>query len=301
MARSKGRTAISRAAETFATGLITASGWLAIIVLAAIAVFLVLNSLRALSEVGVSRIIVGTDWYPTSTPGKFGAAPLIVGSALVTCIALLVCVPIGLAAAIYLSEFVGRRFKEVAKAVIEFMAAIPSVVYGLVGVALVVPAVKRMFGLDSGLTALSGGIVLGIMALPTVVSISEDALHAVPSTLRHASLALGNTRWQTTYKVTIPAASSGIFAAVMLGLGRAIGETMAVLMLTGNAAVMPRSVLESVRTMTGTIAAEMGEVVQGGTHYSVLFVVGLVLFVTTFSINLAADVVLDKQRKRWGS
>ncbi|GAV30774.1 ABC-type phosphate transport system, permease component [Coriobacteriaceae bacterium EMTCatB1] len=298
--RSRGRTALSRAAETFAKGFITATGWLAIVVLAAIAAFLVWNSLRALGEAGLGRIVTGTDWYPTSSPGKFGAAPLIVGSLIVTLVALVVAVPVGLAAAVYLSEFAGRRLKEVSKAVIEFMAAIPSVVYGLVGVALVVPAVKRAFALDSGLTALSGGIVLGVMALPTIVSISEDALHAVPSSLRHASLALGNTRWQTTYKVTVPAASSGIFAAVMLGVGRAIGETMAVLMLTGNAAVMPRSLLESVRTMTGTIAAEMGEVVQGGTHYSVLFVVGLVLFAATFSINLAADLVLEKQRKRWG-
>jgi phosphate transport system permease protein len=259
------------------------------------------NSLRALDDIGIARIITGTDWYPTSSPGKFGAAPLIAGSMLVTGVALVVCVPVGLAAAVYVSEFAGRRLKEISKAVIELMAAIPSVVYGLVGVALVVPGVKKAFGLDSGLTALSGGIVLGIMALPTIVSISEDALHAVPSALRHASLALGNTRWQTTYKVTIPAASSGIFAAVMLGVGRAIGETMAVLMLTGNAAVMPRSVLESVRTMTGTIAAEMGEVVQGGTHYSVLFVVGLILFTMAFSINLVADIVLDKQRKRWAA
>ncbi|MCL4078612.1 phosphate ABC transporter permease subunit PstC [Coriobacteriia bacterium Es71-Z0120] len=300
-ARSNGRTAISRAAETFATGFITASGWLALFVLAAIAAFLVFNSVKALREVGLVRILTGTDWYPTSNPGKFGSLPLIAGSILVTGVALVTSVPIGLAAAVYLSEFGGRRLKEMAKAVIEFMAAIPSVVYGLVGVALVVPGVKQAFDLDSGLTALSGGIVLGIMALPTIVSISEDALRAVPSSLRHASLALGNTRWQTTYKVTIPAASSGIFAAVMLGVGRAIGETMAVLMLTGNAAVMPKGVLESVRTMTGTIAAEMGEVVQGGTHYSVLFVVGLVLFTVAFSINLGADIVLDKQRKRWGA
>jgi len=164
---------------------------------------------------------------------------------------------------------------------------------------VVIPLVKDVFALNSGMTALAGGIVLGVMSLPTVISISEDALHAVPFDLRQGSAALGNTRWQTTYKVTIPAASSGIFAAVMLGLGRAIGETMAVLMLTGNAAIMPTSVLESVRTMTGTIAAEMGEVVQGGLHYSVLFAVGLVLFVITFAINLAADLVLEGQRKRW--
>jgi phosphate transport system permease protein len=185
------------------------------------------------------------------------------------------------------------------KSVVEFMAAVPSVVYGLIGVAVLIPLVKDTFGLSSGLTALTGGLVLGVMSIPTVVSISEDALHAVPEDLRQGSAALGNTRWQTTHKVTVPAASSGIFAASMLGLGRAIGETIAVLMLTGNAAVIPGSVFDSVRTMTGTIAAEMGEVVQGGLHYSVLFAVGLVLFTITFSINLAADLVLERQRKRW--
>jgi len=210
-----------------------------------------------------------------------------------------VSVPLGVAAAVFISEFSGTGIKEVMKSIIEFMAAVPSVVYGLIGVAVVIPLVKDVFALDSGMTVLAGGIVLGVMSLPTVISISEDALHAVPFDLREGSAALGNTRWQTTYKVTVPSASSGIFAAVMLGLGRAIGETMAVLMLTGNAAIMPTSVLQSVRTMTGTIAAEMGEVVQGGLHYSVLFVVGLVLFVITFAINLAADLVLERQRKRW--
>jgi phosphate transport system permease protein len=179
------------------------------------------------------------------------------------------------------------------------MAAVPSVVYGFLGVAVLIPWVKTTFHLTSGMTALTGGLVLGIMSLPTVISISEDALHAVPDALRQGSLALGNTRWQTIYKVVVPSASSGIFAGVMLGLGRAIGETMAVLMLTGNAAIIPTNVFESVRTMTGTIAAEMGEVVFGGLHYSVLFSVGLVLFGITFAINLAADLVLERQRKRW--
>ncbi len=244
-------------------------------------------------------MLTGTQWYPTSSPGKFGLLPLVIGSLYVTGVALLVCVPVGIAAAVFISEFSGRVMKEVAKSVIEFMAAVPSVIYGLIGVAVLMPLVKSTFGLDTGMTALTGGIVLGIMSVPTVISISEDALHAVPVDLRRGAAALGNTRWQTTYKVTLPAASSGIFAAVMLGLGRAIGETMAVLMLTGNAAVMPQSVFESVRTMTGTIAAEMGEVVQGGLHYSMLFAVGLALFIITFAINLAADLVLERQRKRW--
>jgi phosphate transport system permease protein len=152
---------------------------------------------------------------------------------------------------------------------------------------------------NSGLTALTAGLVVGVMSLPTIISIAEDALHSVPKELRQGSLALGNTRWQTTYKVVVPSASSGIFAAVMLGLGRAIGETMVVLMLAGNSGLVAKSPLEPVRTLTGTIAQEMGEVVRGGTHYSVLFAMGLVLFTLTFLINLAADAVLENQRKRW--
>jgi len=297
--RRLGRTTSRRAAEAVVRALIYACGWVAIVILGAIAGFLLLNALKAIQEAGLATMLSGTAWYPTSDPGKFGMLPLVVGSLFVTGVALVVCVPVGVGAAVFISEFSSRRVKEAMKSVIEFMAAVPSVVYGLIGVAVLIPLVKQVFALDSGMTALTGGIVLGIMSVPTIVSISEDALHAVPADLRRGSAALGNTRWQTTYKVTLPAASSGIFAATMLGLGRAIGETMAVLMLTGNAAVMPGSVLESVRTMTGTIAAEMGEVVQGGLHYSVLFTVGLVLFVITFAINLAADVVLERQRKRW--
>lgn len=297
--RRPGRTTTRRAAEAVVRAVIYACGWLAIIILGAIALFLIWNSGRAFEEAGLWTMLSNTAWYPTSDPGKFGMLPLILGSLFVTGVALAVSVPVGVAAAVFISEFSGRRVKDVMKSIIEFMAAVPSVVYGLIGVAVVIPAVKDAFALSSGMTALAGGIVLGIMALPTVISISEDALHAVPFDLRQGSAALGNTRWQTTYKVTIPAAGSGIFAAIMLGLGRAIGETMAVLMLTGNAAIMPTSALESVRTMTGTIAAEMGEVVQGGLHYSVLFAVGLVLFAITFTINLAADLVLERQRKRW--
>src|SRR5574340_389323 len=297
--RTLGRATRRRVAEVVVRALIYACGWIAIVILAAIAVFLVWNSLPALRQVGLSTLLSGTKWYPTSDPGKFGLLPLVLGSLFVTGVALLVCVPVGVGAAVFISEFSDRRTKEAVKTVIEFMAAVPSVVYGLIGVAVLIPLVKQAFQLSSGMTALTGGVVLGVMAIPTVVSISEDALHAVPMDLRRGSAALGNTRWQTRHKVTLPAAASGIFAATMLGLGRAIGETMAVLMLTGNAAVMPTGILESVRTMTGTIAAEMGEVVQGGLHYSVLFVVGLVLFSITFAINLVSDLVLERQRKRW--
>jgi phosphate transport system permease protein len=173
------------------------------------------------------------------------------------------------------------------------------VVYGLIGFALVVPLIKEQFQIATGLTALAGGLFLGLMSIPTVISISEDALHSVPRQLRQGSLALGNTRWETIRKVVVPSASSGVFAAVMLGLGRAIGETIAVLMLVGNSARITASPLEPVRTMTATIAAEMGEVVQGGLHYSTLFAIGLILFTITFVINLAADIVLERQRKRW--
>ena len=297
--RGFGRPAFRRAAEAAVAVVIRLMGWVAIVVLAAIAVFLLVNSFAAISTVGLVPMLTGTSWYPTSTPPQFGMVPLIAGSLLVTAIAVILSVPVGVASAVYVSEFAPRWLKEPMKSVIEFMAAVPSVVYGLLGLAFVVPAVAKGFGQASGLSALAGGVVLSLMALPTIISISEDALHAVPDGLRQGSLALGNTRWQTTYKVTLPAASSGVFAAIMLGVGRAIGETMAVLMVTGNAAVIPTSVFDSVRTMTGTIATEMGEAVQGGEHFSVLFTIGLVLFAITFAINFAADVVLEKERQRW--
>lgn len=297
--RRTGRPALRRAAEPAVRTLIQISGIAAIVILAAIFVFLVINAGRSLSEVGLWSMVSGTDWYPTSKNAQFGFLPAEVGSLWVTFVALLGCVPLGVAAAVYISEFAGPRIKEVAKSTIEFLAAVPSVVLGLLGITLLVPRVRVWFGLDTGLTALSAGIMVGIMCLPTIVSIAEDALHAVPRDLRTGALALGNTRWQTTYKVVIPAASSGIFAAVMLGLGRAIGETMVVLMVAGNAGIIPMTPFESVRTMPGTIAGEMAEVVQGGLHYSVLFTMGLVLFAMTFVVNLLADIVLERQRRRW--
>jgi phosphate transport system permease protein len=295
----RGRPGFSRAADAVVRRAIAACGWLAIAILGAIFVFLLLNSVKAIQETGLMKMISGTDWYPTSEPPKFGFLPSEVGSLWVTGVALLLAVPIGIAAAVYLSEFAKGRFKDIAKSIVEFMAAVPSVVLGLLGVAYLAPVVQRTFNLESGLTALTAGLVVGVMTLPTIISISEDALYSVPAAMRQGSLALGNTNWQTTYKVVLPAASSGIFAAVMLGMGRAIGETMVVLMLAGNSGLIPRSPLEAARTMTGTIAQEMGEVVRGGQHFSVLFAMGLVLFAITFVVNLAADVVLERQRKRW--
>ena len=295
----RGRLGFSRAADAVVRRAIAACGLIAIVVLGAIFAFLLVNALKAIREVGLGAMIAGTDWYPTTEPPIFGFLPSEIGSLWVTGVALLLAVPIGIGAAVFLSEFAKGRFKEIAKSVVEFMAAVPSVVLGLLGLAYVAPLISKTFRIDSGLTALTAGLVVGIMSLPTIISIAEDALYSVPKELRQGSLALGNTNWQTTYKVVVPAASSGIFAAAMLGLGRAIGETMVVLMLAGNSGLIPNSPLQAARTMTGTIAQEMGEVVRGGTHYSVLFAMGLVLFAITFVINLAADVVLERQRKKW--
>jgi len=295
----RSRPTLSRAADVVVRRLIALSGWVAILILAGIFVFLTISSMRAFREVGIGAMLAGTDWFPTSDPPSFGFLPSEVGSLWVTFVALLLSVPIAIAAAIYLSEFANGRFKEIAKSVVEFMAAVPSVVLGLLGLAFVVPWVRTFFDLSSGLTAFAAGLMVGVLCLPTIISISEDALHAVPDDLRKGSLALGNTRWQTTYKVVVPAAGSGIFAAVMLGLGRAIGETMVVLMMAGNSGLIIQTPFEAARTLTGTIAGEMAEVVRGGLHYSVLFAMALVLFVITFLVNLAADYVLEKQRQRW--
>ncbi len=294
-----GRLRRRRVVEAAGRGVITIAGWAAILLLAAIAAFLGLNALQALRRVGLWSMVAGNSWYPTSDPAAFGFLPAEGGSLWVSMVALMFCVPLGVTTALFISEFAGRRLKEIAKSVVELMAAVPSVVLGLIGIALLVQPIKRLFNLPTGLTALTAGLMVGLMCLPTIVSIAEDAMHAVPSDLRHGSYALGNTRWQTAYKVVLPSASSGIFAAVMLGMGRAIGETMVVLMLAGNSGLVPSSPFESARTLTGTMAGEMGEVVFGGMHYSVLFAMGLLLFGATFIINLAADVLLERQRKRW--
>jgi len=299
--RRLGRIRVARATESAVRFGITASGWAAIAILTAIAVFLTYNAWQALAspQAGFLKMISGTEWYPLSNPPKFGFLPYVIATLRVTGVALAVAVPLGLAAAVFISEFANRRVKGIARSVVEFMAAVPSVVYGLLGVYVVGPFVKDIFRMPSALSALSAGLVLSLMALPTIIAISEDAMHAVPKDLRYGSLALGNTRWQTAYKVVVPAASSGVFASVMLGMGRAIGETMVVLMVAGNSMETTWSLATSARPLTSVIAGEMGEVVQGGLHYSALFVVGLTLFVITFLINLAADMVLERQRQRW--
>ena len=208
-----------------------------------------------------------------------------------------IAVPLGVACAMYLAEVAPPAVREILKPTIEVLAGIPSVVVGFLGLLILAPAVKQLFGLPTGLTGLTGAILLALMALPTIISIAEDALAAVPGEYRLGALALGATRWQALRGVVVPAARSGIIAAVMLGIGRAIGETMTVMMVTGNAAVLARTLLQPVRTMTATIAQEMGETVQFSSHYYALFGIGLALFLITFAINLVADIALHRSAR----
>ena len=245
--------------------------------------------------IGIPEFLFGKHWYPISEPPQLGILPLILGSLWVTFGATVISVPLGVACAIYIGEIAPGWLKEILKAGVELLAAIPSIVLGFIGLVTLVPLVKKVFHLPTGLTAISGSIMLAFMAMPTIVSIMEDALNTVPRGYREGSFAMGATQWQTIRRIVLPSASSGIIAAVMLGIGRVIGETMAVMMITGNAAVIPKSFFEPVRTMTATIAAEMGETVQGSEHYFALFAIGIVLFVITFVVNLLADLSLHRK------
>jgi len=273
-------------------------GILAIVFVVLIFGFLLKEGFAFLKDFGIARFITGKFWYPTSTPPQFGILSLIVGSALVTLGACIIAVPLGIMAALYISEIAPKGVRDILKSIVELMAAIPSVVIGFVGMVTIVPAVRIMFDLPTGLTAFTGSIMLAFMAMPTIVTISEDAIRSVPWAYKEGALALGATRWQTIRRIVLKAAMPGIIAAVMLGMGRVIGETMAVMMITGNAAQIPHSIFEPVRTMTATIAAEMGETVRGGMHYRALFTIGLVLFVITFIINFMADLFLGKSKRK---
>ena len=240
-------------------------------------------------------------WYPTFA--IFGTLPLILGSLLVTLVAICIALPLGVATAVFMREVAPRWVREILKPIIEVLAGIPSVVLGFFGMTMVAPLVREALGAPTGLTAFTGALILAYMALPTIISVADDALDSVPKSYRDAGLAMGATRWQTIWGVIVPAARSGILTAVMLGMGRAIGETMAVMMVTGNAAVLPdslASLFRPIRTMTATIAAEMGEVAHGSTHYHALFGIGIILFVLTFLINLAAASAIFEKRRRGG-
>jgi phosphate transport system permease protein len=282
--------------EFFVEKLILICGLAAIFFVILIFLFLTKEGLAVFKSVTPANFIFGKSWYPISEPAQLGILPLIFGSLMVTLGAAIISIPIGVACAVYIAEIAPLKIKEVLKAGIELLAAIPSVVLGFIGMVTLVPWVKSTFNLPTGLTALSGSIILAFMAMPTIVSVAEDALYSVPKSYKEGAFALGATHWQTIYRVLLPAASSGIVAAVMLGIGRVIGETMAVMMITGNAAVIPQSILVPVRTLTATIAAEMGEAVVGSEHYFALFAIGIVLFIMSFIINVTADLFLHKRR-----
>lgn len=240
-----------------------------------------------------------TEWYPTSQSNvRYGVLALIAGTASVTILAMLLAVPFGLGAAIFISEFCSPKIKETLKIIIELLAAIPSVVWGFIGLTVMNPTIIKLFNAPIGLNVLNGGIILALMSVPIIVSIGEDALKAVPDSYREAALALGTTRWQLIYRVLIPAAKNGLLAAALLGVGRAVGETMAVLMATGHAVKIPTSLLDSVRTLTATIAAELGEAPVHSEHYQVLFIIGILLFSITFVVNLTADLIVKGIRNR---
>jgi phosphate transport system permease protein len=273
------------------------SGIMSIVFVLLIFAFLLKEGLSIFWRVLPSDFLFGSNWYPISDPPQFGILPLIIGSIFVTAGAGIISIPIGIASALFIAEIAPRKTKEIMKAGIELLAAIPSVVIGFIGMVTLGPLIKNMFNLSTGLTALSGSITLAFMAMPTIVSIAEDAITAVPRQYREAAIAMGATKWQTTWRIVAYAARPGMVAAVMLGIGRVIGETMAVMMVTGNAALIPHSILQPVRTLTATVAAEMGETVQGGDHYAALFAIGIILFIITFMINGVADLYLHKMKE----
>lgn len=246
-----------------------------------------------------AEVFAGAEWFPTATPAPlFGMWPLLAGTLWVSLFAILFALPFGISIAVYMSEVASERVRGFLKPVIELLNGIPSVVYGFFGLIIIVPLLQQVFGLPVGESGLAGSIVLAIMALPTIVTVAEDAMRNCPRALREASLALGATRWQTVSRVVIPSSMSGIASGVVLGIGRAVGETMAVLMVTGNAAVVPTTILEPLRTIPATIAAELGEAPAGGAHYQSLFLLGVILFFITFFINLCVEAISSRNRAK---
>jgi phosphate transport system permease protein len=237
------------------------------------------------------------EWRPTSEPPTYGILALIAGTASVTGLAMILSVPFSLGAAIFIGEFATGKLREALKILVELLAAIPSVVWGFIGLQIMNPLIIKTFNVPVGLNVLNAGVILGLMAAPIMTTIAEDALKAVPDTYREAAEAMGATRWQIIFRVVLPAAKNGLVAAVLLGVGRGFGETMAVLMATGHSINIPTSVFDSVRALTATIAAELGETATGSEHYQVLFTLGILLFVVTFIVNLTADLVVKGVRR----
>ena len=262
-----------------------------------IMIFLFKEGLPIFKTVSVKDFIFGRYWYPTSDPADFGIFPLIVASLLVTGVSGVFSIPLGVMTAIYLSEIARPRVGEVVKPVVELLAALPSVVIGFFGMVLVAPFLQQVFGIPTGLNLFNASLMLAFMSIPTICSISEDAIHSVPVALREASVALGATQLQTIVRVVVPASISGISTAVILGLSRAVGETMVVLMVAGGAAMLPQSIFDPVRPMPASIAAEMAEAPVGGEHYYALFATGIVLFVFTMLFNIIADFIAQRYRQ----
>ena len=251
-----------------------------------------------LGTLDLGEFFTSIAWRPTSNNPTYGALALIVGTASVTGFAMLLSVPLSLGAALFIAEFATGRVRETLKVLVEMLAAIPSVVWGFVGMSIMNPLIIETFDVPVGLNVLNAGLILGLMAAPIMTTIAEDALKAVPDTYREAAEALGATRWEVIVKVVVPAARNGLLAAVLLGVGRGFGETMAVLMASGHAINLPTSPFDSVRALTATIAAELGDTVQGGDHWGALFTLGILLFVVTFVINLTADIAVRGVRRR---
>ncbi|MHB8898598.1 MAG: phosphate ABC transporter permease subunit PstC [Thermoguttaceae bacterium] len=285
---------VDRSESIVAETVIRLCGYSAILFVFAIVFFVVREAAPMLfGKLDLVEFATSPNWRPSSeVRPQYGILALLVGTLSVTGLAMLLAVPFGLGAAVYISEFSTGKVKETLKIVVELLAAIPSVVWGFISYMILAPVIVEVTGAPVGVNLLNGGVVLALMSVPIIVSMGEDALKAVPDSYREAALSLGASRWEMVYRVLFPAAKNGLLAAVLLGVGRAIGETMAVLMATGHAVQIPGSLLDPVCTLTATIAAELGETVYGGSHYRMLFVIGLVLFAVTFAVNLAADIVV---------
>ena len=283
--------------ERLITLLIQAAGYLSILFVSLICLFLLKEGLPAVFDVPLTSLM-GRIWYPIE--GYFGIWPLLLGSLLITLAAVAIALPFGVATAVFMSEIAPSWVSEILKPLVEILAGFPSVVLGFIGILVISPALREFLNLPTGLTAFTGALLLGWAAIPTIVSVSEDALHSVPRSYREASLALGATHWQTIWGVTLPAARSGVLTGIMLGIGRVIGETMTVMMVTGNAPVLPDSlnaIFMPVRTLTATIASEMGEVATGSTHYQVLFLIGVILFVFSLIVNSVVFSITSRRIK----
>jgi phosphate transport system permease protein len=266
-------------------------------VLSLICLFLVMEGLPIFKEIRPDKFIFGNYWYPTADPPDFGIFPLIIGSLIVTVVSAVISIPLGVMTAIYLAEIASTKIREFFKPVVELLAALPSVVIGFFGMVVIAPVLQDVFDIATGLNIFNAALMLAFMSIPTICSISEDAIYSVPISLKEASLALGATHWQSIIRVILPAAISGIATAIILGMSRAIGETMVVLMVAGGAAMIPTSLFDPVRPLPASIAAEMAEAPFRGEHYHALFAIGIVLFVFTFLFNLVADYIAHKYRQ----